>query len=205
MAKKGETTREGIMDAAEGLVLNQGFSATSVDAVIAAAGITKGTFFYHFKAKADLADALLARYAMRDAGHLDGNLARAEQLSRDPLQQILILVGLFIEELEGLTEPFPGCLYASYCYEAGLFEEDTVGRIEGALDYWRIKMRPKFEAAMAAHPPRFAVRADELTDMLLGLFEGAFILSRTYKDPGLVAAQLRHYRNYIELLFAGAQ
>lgn len=202
MTTKGETTRETIMDAAEGLVLSQGFSATSVDSVIAAASITKGTFFYHFKAKADLADALLARYASRDAAHLDGDLARAKQLSRDPLQQVLILIGLFIEELEGLTEPFPGCLYASYCYESGLLDADTVGRIAGAMDYWRDTLRPMFEAIMVNHPPRFPAIADELTDMLLGLFEGAFILSRTYKDPGLVAAQLKHYRNYIELLFA---
>jgi len=204
MPRDGAATRTNIMNAAEALVLNRGFAATSVDSVIAAAGITKGTFFYHFKAKTDLAVALLQRYADADAGHLDADLARAEELSRDPLQQIVILVGLFKEELSGLSEPYPGCLYASYCYESGLFEENTLGLISGAMANWRARLRPKFEAAMAAHPPRFAVTADGLADMLLGLFEGAFILSRTLKDPELVAQQLGHYRNYIEMLFGAA-
>jgi len=201
MPRDGRATRENIMDAAQELVLVQGFSATSVDAVIARAGITKGTFFYHFKTKGDLALALVGRYAHLDRTHLDGALARAEELSRDPLQQILILVGLFKEEMAALTEPFPGCLYASFCYEAGLFDESTLGEISGAFAYWRDRLRPKFEAILKAHTPRHPVTANELSDMLLGIFEGAFILSKTWNDPAIAVQQLGHYRNYIELLF----
>ena len=32
--------------------------------------------------------------------------------------------------------------------------------------------------------------------------EGAFIMSKTLKEPKLVAAQLRLYRDFVELLFA---
>lgn len=202
MPKDGSSTRENIMEAAQALVLQQGFSATSVDSVIAQAGITKGTFFYHFKSKSDLALAMVNRYAALDAAHLDADLARAEELSRDPLQQVLILVGLFKEELDGLTEAFPGCLYASFCYEGGLFDEETLNRINSAFGYWRERLRPKFEAIIATHPPRFAVTPDELTDMLLGVFEGAFILTKVWPDPAIAVQQLGHYRNYIELLFA---
>ena len=83
------------------------------------AGVTKGTFFYHFKTKHDLAAALIERYANEDQEHFFGAMARAEQLARDPLEQLLIFVGLFIEMTEKLEEPFPGCLYASYCYTSG--------------------------------------------------------------------------------------
>lgn len=202
MPRDGSATRENIMNVAQALVLDQGFAATSVDNVIAGAGITKGTFFYHFKSKADLAQALVDRYAHEDASHMDADLARAETLSRDPLQQVLILVGLFKEEMAGLTEPFPGCLYASFCYESGLFTDRTMGSVLDAFHHWRNKLRPKFEAIIDTHPPRYPVTADELTDMLLGIFEGAFILSKTYNDPAIAVQQLGHYRNYIELLFA---
>lgn len=33
------------------------------------------------------------------------------------------------------------------------------------------------------------------------IFEGAFIVSRTMGEAGMVARQLRQYRNYLELLF----
>ena len=37
--------------------------------------------------------------------------------------------------------------------------------------------------------------------MLTVVFEGAFILSRSFKEPKIFAEQLRHYRDYLRLLF----
>ena len=57
--RKGGDTRERILDAAEAAVLEKGFAATSIEELIAAVGITKSGFFYHFKDKGELAKALL--------------------------------------------------------------------------------------------------------------------------------------------------
>ena len=191
------------MDAAQTLILVSGFAATSVDRVIERAGVTKGTFFYHFKTKNDLAQALIERYAELDAAHLEGHLARAEQLARDPLQQVLVFVGLLREEMAGLTEPFPGCLYASYVYEAGLFEERAFAVVRRAHALWRERLGAKLKQVAARCPPRLpAADAETLADMLWVILEGAFILSKTVNEAGLVARQLDQYRNYLELLFA---
>jgi AcrR family transcriptional regulator len=45
---KGEQTRERLLDLAEERVLHKGFASTSIDELIAAAGITKSGFFYHY-------------------------------------------------------------------------------------------------------------------------------------------------------------
>ncbi|HKL77462.1 MAG TPA: TetR/AcrR family transcriptional regulator, partial [Gammaproteobacteria bacterium] len=118
MPGDGVSTRERILDAAEALVLDQGFSGTSLDRVLARTGFTKGAFFYHFRSKADLARALLERYAERDRDRLEGALHRAEQRSADPLEQVLGFVEGFEAAAEGLTRPEPGCLFAAYCYES---------------------------------------------------------------------------------------
>ena len=57
--RKGSETRELILGFAESAVLEKGFAATSIDELIAAVGITKSGFFYHFKDKSDLAKANL--------------------------------------------------------------------------------------------------------------------------------------------------
>src|SRR5688572_2132294 len=116
-----ERTRERILDAAQALILDHGFGATTVDAVVRRAGITKGAFFHHFAAKSELGQALVERYAAMDRAHLEENLTRAEKLASDPLQQMLVFIGLYEEEFEALEEPFPGCLFASYIYENKLF------------------------------------------------------------------------------------
>lgn len=190
------------MDSAEALILDHGFAATSVDRIIERAGITKGAFFYHFKTKADLALALVERFAEADLGQLTGGLARAEELSRDPLQQVLIFIGLFKEELANLTEPYPGCLFASYCYEAQLFDDRTMGVIRDAMREWRDRLGAKFEDVIERYPPRLPVTAGGLADMITVIFEGAFILSKTMNEPGVVAEQLGYYRDYIDLVFS---
>lgn len=190
-----------VLDAAEALVMEQGFGATAIDRVIERAGVTKGAFFYHFANKAALARALIERYAETDTKILKDCFDRAEGMSRDPLQQVLILVGLLREIVAGLTGPNPGCLFASFVYEARLFDDDTLKVARDAMLAWRERLRVKFEEAMARRKPRVPVDAESLADLLNVILEGAFVQSRLYAEPGAMADQLGHYRNYLELLF----
>lgn len=201
MARSGSATREKIMDAALDLIYESGYAGTSLDTVISRVGMTKGAFFHHFKSKRELARALLARFAEADHQHMQEVLARAEKLSRDPAQQLVIIVGLFIEMFEGLTEPWPGCLFASYTYELQQFDDDTRQVIADAYLAWRHALQPKVEAAIAQHPPPVAVDAASLADAVTVVLEGAFVMSKAMLEPELVARQLRHFRNYLELLF----
>src|SRR5688500_14647291 len=107
-----ERTRERILDAAQALILDHGFGSTTVDAVVNRAGITKGAFFHHFASKADLARALVDRYARMDREHLAHHLERAKKMAADPLQQLLLLIAFYEEDFESLDQPFPGCLFA---------------------------------------------------------------------------------------------
>jgi TetR/AcrR family transcriptional repressor of nem operon len=204
VARNGGRTRTAIMDAAQELILQQGFAATSIDQIIERTGVTKGGFFYHFTSKSDLAHALVERYAAVDAEHLERTLDRAERLGRDPLQQVLIFAGLLQEEAGELTEPFAGCLYASYCYEAQLFDEHTFGVVRSGVQHWRERFRGKLQAVIDQRRPRLPATAQELSGMILAIFEGSFVLSRILAEPQYIAEQLGHYRNYLELLFAPA-
>jgi TetR/AcrR family transcriptional repressor of nem operon len=71
VAKDGTATKERILAAAQRLVIDHGFAATSLDQVIAASGTSKGAFFHHFTSKLDLARSLVDRYAAADLAHLD--------------------------------------------------------------------------------------------------------------------------------------
>jgi TetR/AcrR family transcriptional repressor of nem operon len=204
MPKTGTGTRTLILDTAEQLYLERGYGGTSIDAVLERTGLTKGAFFHHFASKVALARALIERYAAVDRELLERSIERAERLSRDPLQQALLLVGLYEESIEALAEPPTGCLFASYAYEAGLFDGGIHDVIRGALLHWREAVGAKLRQAMAAHPPRITVSADDLADMFLGVIEGGFVLSRGLQESGMMAKQLAQYRNYLELLFGAA-
>jgi len=200
--KSGAPTREKLLETSEALINRRGFAGTSIDQIIAETGVTKGTFFYHFKTKQDLARALIERYAAADQELMRSSIERAEKLSPDPVQQLLIFVGLLLETAEELDKTSqPGCLFATYCFEKGLFDDDTYGVISDAMLSWRRVVGDKMRAAAETRPPRADVDLDALADMVVVIFEGAFVVSRSLKGPGVFSAQLRHYRSYLQLLF----
>lgn len=201
MPRDGSSTRTRILGAAQQLVLERGFSATSIDEVIAAAGSTKGGFFHHFPSKAELARALVDQYVAADMALLADVFARAERLSSDPLQQLLLVVGL-LEETEAESEgDDPGCLYAAFCYDRGLVDEATRETIAEAVREWRDRTRKQLDRVVERYPPRLPVDLDALADHGLAVLEGGYVLSRALGEPDQPAGQLRQFRTYLELLF----
>ena len=201
MPRDGTATRGKILDAALGLIMDNGFGATSIDSVIEHAGITKGTFFYHFKNKQELALALGERFARQDFELLQEFSARAEKLTRDPLQQVLIFLGLFYEVFDKLDEVSPGCLFASFCYQSGLFAEEVNRISHRAILEWREYLCGKFKEIEKIYPPNIDVDYETLADFLTTTFEGAYVMSKILEEPRLIAKHLQHYRNYLELIF----
>jgi TetR/AcrR family transcriptional repressor of nem operon len=200
MARSAVHTRESILDAAQALVMKQGFSATSVDQIQEAAGISRGTFFYHVATKHELARVLLNRYAESDRELTEGFMARAERLARTPLQQALVFLGLHEEMFLEMGGEDPGCLFASYSYEAGLFDEGTHAVIEASVEHWRRVFGGKLAEAFADRPPVVPVEANVLADLGYSVLQGAFILSRVEGDTGIMIDHLRQFRTYLELL-----
>ena len=202
MATKGETTRERILDAAQAMVLDHGFSGVSVERLIQSLGLTKGAFFHHFKNRNDLARALIRRYADKGMQFFADSVARARKLSDDPLQQLLIIIGLYEEMFADLTEPYPGCLLASYIYELQQFDAETRSIINEEFILSRSELSQLIREIMQKYPPRREVDPVSLADGFMSVFEGAFVLSKSLGEADLVIKQLRHYKAYIELLFS---
>lgn len=207
MTAKGELTKGKILDAAEAMILDQGFSATSLDRVLEKTGLTKGAFFYHFKNKNELLKALVDRHSRHEEAVFDENFARAAKMSRDPLQQVLIATGLFVEQAEQMLQanpdnPNPGCLFASYAYELETVVPEIHEIARGFALHWRQGLRAKLDEVAAKYPPRIEVDLDAVADNLLVAFEGGLVMGRILDDPTQIVEHLKNYRTYLELLFS---
>lgn len=201
MGAKGERTREHILATAESLILERGYSGTSIEEIIGAAGITKGGFFYHFDGKIDLARNLILRYLQQDERFFAGLFARARELTEDPLQQMLIFLKLMAEAMLDLPGTHPGCLVASFTYESQQFDDEVrMLNAEGMLA-WRRIFREHLERVAARYPMKIERPLEELADMLTSVIEGGIILSRCLNDREILPNQLLQYRNYIRLVF----
>lgn len=201
MAKDGTATRDKIIEAAMGLSLRQGHVATSIDEVIEDAGITKGSFFYHFPTKKHLAVALIEQFSAVEMTILEENLDKANKLSNDPLQQLLIFVGLIKELHAQLEEEHIGCLFASFSYENQLQDEDLQEIASKTLIQWKVSLSEKIREIIKSYPPRQSVNPDDLADMFLVTLEGAYVLTRVMRNPNYVQLHLEQYKTFLESLF----
>jgi AcrR family transcriptional regulator len=195
-------TREQLLDAAQDAVLAKGFSGTSIDELIAAVGISKSGFFYHFRDKSALAKALLERYVREDDAIFDQIEARADALSEDPLHSFLIALKLLADTFADLPSGHPGCMVASVCYHEQLFAREVQEVNAAAVLGWRRRFRSRLEAIAAVYSPRIAVDLDDLADMVTVTVDGGIILSKVTRDPQALARQVRLYRDFVRLVFA---
>jgi AcrR family transcriptional regulator len=201
--RKGDDTREQILAVAEASVLAKGFSATSIEEIIAAVGITKSGFFYHFRDKGALAKGLLLRYLEQDKQLLDGIFARADALNSDPLHGFLVALKLFAEMLDNLPAAHPGCLAASFAYQDQLFNREIRRLNADGILAWRERFGARLKAIAERYPPKQPVDIEALADMAATLVEGGLILGRLLQDRSVLPRQIMLYRDTVRMMFAG--
>lgn len=84
-SKRTEETRGRLVSTATELFLKAGYESTSVDSVLAGAGLSKGTFYHHFRSKADLLDAVVDRYTAGAVGAVRRSFQETEGTALDRL------------------------------------------------------------------------------------------------------------------------
>ncbi|WP_029074005.1 TetR/AcrR family transcriptional regulator [Kaistia adipata] len=194
-------TRERLLSLAEQRVLAKGFSATSIDELIAGVGITKSGFFYHFRDKNELARALLLRYLEQDRAVLEDIFRRGDELHDDPLHGFLVGLKLFAEMLADLPEQHPGCIAASYCYQDQLFDREIRELNAAGMLAWRSRFEERLRLIATRYPPRHEVDVEALADMISTLVEGGLILGRALHDGTILPRQILLYRDLVRSIF----
>jgi len=199
--RKTGDTRERLLELAESAVLAKGFAATSIDELIAAAGISKSGFFYHFKDKGELAKGLLLRYLEQDRQLLEDIFRRGDDLNEDPLHGFLVGLKLFAEMLADLPQAHPGCLAASFAYQDQLFNNEMRRLNAEGMLAWRTRFRERLRVIAERYPPRHDVDLDALADTACTLVEGGLILGRVLQDTTILPRQILVLRDFVRMIF----
>lgn len=197
VARLDSPTKEKLLSAAAPLMLAQGFTATSVDEICEAAGVTKGSFFHYFDSKEELATVLLGRfYEMKRQELLN---APFMQLT-DPLERVYGYID-FLIEVAGTPEDVEGCLLGTFSQELS----DTHPKIRDVcaefFKQWALALKQELDKAKTKYAPRARWDTQSLAEHLIAVLEGAIILAKAKQDQQVVKTHLRHFRDYLRGIF----
>ncbi len=193
-------SRDLLLDAAVALIRAQGLHATTVDDLCAAAGVSKGAFFHHFKSKEDLAIAAADHWSVTtgdlfaDAAYHEhddpadrvlGYLDFRASIIGDDIEQYTCLVGTIVQEAYATHPAIRDACAASILGHAETLEADIADALRNT----------------DPHGSDFTPRAESLARYTQVVLQGAFVVSKAANDPELARDSVAHLRHYFEMLF----
>jgi TetR/AcrR family transcriptional repressor of nem operon len=190
--------RSKLLDAALSVIRTKGYAATTVDELCAAAGVTKGAFFHHFKSKDELAVAAADHWSVltgalfADAPYHDhadpldrvlGYVEFRKALLQGEEPEITSLVGTMVQETYETSPAIRDACDRSISGHAATLEADIAAamRDRGLSPDWNAK-------SLALHTQ--------------AVLQGAFILAKAKGGAEIVADSIAHLTRYLELLFS---
>ncbi|MET9883279.1 TetR/AcrR family transcriptional regulator [Streptomyces sp. NPDC006430] len=170
-------TREQIVDAANRLFYQQGFEATSFAAIAEAVGISRGNFYYHFKTKDEILQAVI-----------EARLASTRQMlaewagdSADPLVRVRRFIEIVITN-RGDIERY-GCPVGTLTNELAKLDHPARAHAVGVFELFRAWLCEQFEELGAD------TQADDLAMHVLAFSQGVATLSNAFHDSDFVSRE----------------
>ncbi len=186
-----------LLDATLKVVRAKGYSATRIEDVCAEAGLTKGSFFHHFKSKEDLALSAIA--------HWDSTTSALFATApyhdpADPLRRVIAYIEFRKAILTGDLPDFT-CFIGTIVQEAYRTHPDLGAACERSLSSHAKTLEADIRAAMREHGTPGGWTPESLALHIQAVIQGSYILAKAKGSAAAAAESLEHLKRYIELLF----
>jgi TetR/AcrR family transcriptional repressor of nem operon len=190
--------RTRLLEAARDVIRERGFTATTVEDLCKAAGVTKGAYFHHFKSKQDLGVAAAAYWAETTSAFFEGAPYHDHA---DPYDRLIGYVDFRKQIIDGDLAEFT-CLVGTMAQEV----YDTHPAIRDACAASIFGHAATLEPDIAAIMKERSIEVDwtpaSLAAHTQAVLQGAFILAKATGDRAIARESVDHLKRYLELLFS---
>ncbi len=186
-----------LLDATLRVVRAKGYSATRIEDVCSEAGLTKGSFFHHFKSKEDLALSAVAHWeAMTSALFATAPYHDVA----DPLRRLIAYIEFRKALLTGDLPDFT-CFVGTIVQETYQTHPEVSAAAAGNIKSHAKTLEADIRAAMRERVALGGWTAESLALHFQAVIQGSFILAKAKGSAAAAAESLEHLKRYVELLF----
>jgi AcrR family transcriptional regulator len=187
-----QTTRDQIVQAADQLFYRQGYEHTSFSDIADVVRISRGNFYYHFKSKDEILDAVInARLAntrrMLEQWELDGE---------HPEDRIKSFIHILIANRADIKRY--GCPVGTLCSELAKLGHASQGDANKLLTLFRTWLRRQFTLLGRE------ADADALAMHLLARSQGVATLANAFHDEKFIRQEVKQMCDWLSSFAAGA-
>jgi AcrR family transcriptional regulator len=178
MTEATATTRNRIVEAADRLFYRRGFERTSFADIADAVGISRGNFYYHFKSKDEILEAVIARRLVNTRTMLQGWEIEGEA----PADRIRSFIHILIANRADIKRY--GCPVGSLCSELVKLNHRAQAEANALLTLFRSWLRLQFERLGRK------TDADALAMHLLAFSQGVAMLASAFQDESFIEREV---------------
>ena len=173
----GKSTRDHIVEAADDLFYRRGFEHTSFTDIADIVQISRGNFYYHFKTKDEILDAVINE-RLADTRNM---LERWEVEGETPEDRIRSFIQILIANRADIKRY--GCPVGTLCTELAKLNHASQGEANKLFTLFRSWLRRQF--ALLGRED-----ADELAMHLLARSQGVATLASAFRDEKFIRQEV---------------
>ncbi|GLW55118.1 TetR family transcriptional regulator [Kitasatospora phosalacinea] len=178
-------TREQIVAAADRLFYHHGYEHTSFADIAGAVGLSRGNFYYHFKSKDAILDAVIdARLAATRR-----MLEQWEAEAPTPAGRIMRYVEIVLTNRADIQDY--GCPVGTLTTELAKLEHAMLGQAGRLFTLFREWLREQF--ILLGH----AEQADELAMHVLAFSQGVAVMANAFHDEAFIRREVDRMRQWL--------
>ena len=189
-----ERTRELLLQAAFQEIYRSGFRSADLDAILAAAGVTKGALYYHFDNKEALG------YAVVDEVIANSVQQKWVQPLRNAQNPIDVLVRIVQSESLRREDVRRGCPLLNLSQEMSGLDEGFRRRTAKLFGDWHDAIADALLEGQKRGIVRSEINAYETATFLIAAYEGYVVLAKNSQDARTMQCGQRWVRDHLESL-----
>jgi len=198
-AQVNPKAREKLLEAAQHLMLTQGFAATTIDDICSAAKLTKGSFFHYFKSKEHLGKSLLERFCCASMQRMQ-ECHCAQNGPSDPLERVYRYVDFMIKASKDAVLG-KGCLIGAFAQELSNTYPKIRLMCADGFDEWAKIFEHDLKEAKTKYAPQASFDVKSLAQHFIAIAEGSQILAKAKQDRKIIEKNMQHFKEYLKSLF----